>query len=61
VDHAIIAESARWGGFRRDPPYTRDKEWVAEQRRLLEGYFPKRTAIVIEQLRRAGLYSEPKR
>jgi hypothetical protein len=60
LDRAIIAESARWGAYRRDPPYTRDKEWLAEQRRLLENYFPQRTAIVLKQLRSAGLYAEPK-
>ena len=49
VDRAIIAESARWGGFRRDPPFTRDQEWLAEQRRLVENYFPRRTAIVLER------------
>jgi len=58
VDRAIIAESARWGGYRRDPPYTRDREWLEEQRRLLESYFPRRTAVVLEQLRAAGLYPE---
>jgi len=55
VDLAIIAESARWGGYRRDPPYTRDQDWLKEQRRLIENYFPRRTAIVLGQLRAAGL------
>ena len=56
VDRAIVAESARWGAYRRNPPYTRDQEWLAEQQRLLKSYFPRRTAIVLEQLRAAGLY-----
>lgn len=56
VDLAIIAESARWGGFRRDPPYTRDRDWLREQTRLLKTYFPQRTAILLGQLRSAGLY-----
>jgi hypothetical protein len=56
VDVSIIAESARWGYYRRNPPFTRDKEWAAEQQRLLKEYFPKRTEIVLEQLRAAGLY-----
>jgi hypothetical protein len=56
LDLAIIAESARWGGFRRDPPYTRDREWLAEQRRLLQDYFPRRTDIVLGQFRAAGLF-----
>ncbi len=65
VDLAIIAESARWGDYRRDvhqyqtPPYelyTRDNQWLTEQSRLLNDYFPKRTGIVLSQLRAAGLY-----
>lgn len=56
VDLAIIAESARWGYYRRNPPFTRDRDWLAEQRRLLKNYFPVRTAIVLDQLRAAGLY-----
>jgi hypothetical protein len=56
LDTAIIAESARWGEYRRNPPYTRDIDWLAEQRRLLESYFPRRTAVVLSQLRAARLY-----
>jgi hypothetical protein len=56
VDLAIVAESARWGGFRRDPPYTRDRDWLKEQTRLVKTYFPQRTAILLGQLRTAGLY-----
>jgi hypothetical protein len=56
VDVAIIAESARWGYYRRATPYTRDKEWAAEQQRLLKEYFPQRTEIVLKQLQAAGLY-----
>jgi hypothetical protein len=56
IDKAIIAESARWGAYRRDPPYTRDRDWLAEQRRLMKTYFPVRSAIVLDQLRSAGLY-----
>jgi hypothetical protein len=56
LDQAIIAESARWGGYRRDPPYTRDRDWLKEQHRLIENYFPRRTDIVLAQLRAAGLY-----
>ncbi len=56
VDLAMIAESARWGYYRRSPPYTRDREWVSERQRLLKNYFPQRTAVVLEQLKAAGLY-----
>lgn len=58
VDAAIIAESARWGYYRRNTPYTRDQDWAAEQQRLLKEYFPRRTEIVLDQLRTAGLYSK---
>jgi hypothetical protein len=58
LDKAIISESARWGEYRRSPPYTRDVEWLAEQRRLLENYFPRRTMVVLAQLRAAGLYPD---
>jgi hypothetical protein len=57
VDAALIAESARWGYYRRNPPYTHDKDWAAEQQRLLKNYFPQRTGVVLQQLRAAGLYS----
>lgn len=66
LERAIIAESARWGSYRRDlhpyrtapfDLYTRDGHWQAERDRLLHDYFPKRTAVLLEQYRSAGLYS----
>src|SRR5688572_10762895 len=65
IELPIIAESARWGDYRRDvhpyqsPPYelyTRDVQWRAEQNRLLNTYFPNRTTTVLNQLRTEGLY-----
>ncbi len=65
VELPIIAESARWGDYRRDVHqyssapyelYTRDDQWRSEQARLLTNYFPGRTATVLSQLRSAGLY-----
>ena len=65
VDRAIIAESARWGDYRRDVHsyssgpyelYTRNNQWLAEQQRLLTSYFPVRQDIFLQQLRNAGLY-----
>jgi hypothetical protein len=56
IDEAIVAESARWGDNQRAAPFTRDKEWVAEKNRLLEQYFPRRTGIVLSQLRGQKLY-----
>lgn len=61
---AIVAESARWGDYRRDvdpvgppspiPLYDRNQEWMAERSRLFETYFPVRSEIVISQYRAAG-------
>jgi hypothetical protein len=65
IELPIIAESARWGDYRRDvhpyqsPPYelyTRDVQWRAELNRLVNTYFPSRTTTVLSQLRAAGLY-----
>lgn len=65
IELAIVAESARWGDYRRDihqfetgpyQLYTRDEQWRAEQKRLLTQYFPRRTSILLGQLRAAGLY-----
>ncbi|MGE5610324.1 MAG: lamin tail domain-containing protein, partial [Bacillota bacterium] len=63
IDKAIVAESARWGDWRRDARsdpsailYTRNGSWLTEQNRLLNSYFPQRTANVLQQFRKAGLY-----
>ncbi len=63
VDLAMIAESARWGDYRRDVHvrgpaqlYTHDDQFLTEQRRLLDDYFPQRTQVVLNQLRSAGLF-----
>ena len=65
IDSAIILETARWGDYRRDVHrykegpyelYTRDAHWRPEVKRLLENYFPHRTAAFIEQLKAVQLY-----
>lgn len=67
VERAVVAESARWGDYRRDVHpfqsgpyelYTRDNHWRAEQNRLLTEYFPRRTSILLGQLHASGLYPE---
>ncbi|MCC6232419.1 MAG: CotH kinase family protein [Verrucomicrobiales bacterium] len=67
LDPAVVAESARWGDYRRDAHpykvgpyelYTRDDHWRPEVQRLLQHFFPQRTAVLREQLRAAGLYAE---
>lgn len=50
LDRAIIAESARWGDHRKTPAYSRDNEWLTEQSRLYNTYFPVRTANVLSNL-----------
>lgn len=57
IDPGIRLESARWGDVRRpSQPYTRDREWLQELNSLLNSYFPRRSAIVLNQFRSLGLY-----
>jgi len=63
VRSLMVAESARWGDHwrdvRGDPEadlYTVDAYWDAENARVPDFYIPRRTPIVVEQLRAAGLY-----
>ncbi|MGD2095823.1 MAG: lamin tail domain-containing protein, partial [Phycisphaerales bacterium] len=65
LDLAVIAESARWGDYRRDMHsyssgpyylYTRNDFWIPEKNRLINNYFPHRTDIAINQFRSRGLY-----
>ncbi len=65
IDLAVIAESARWGDYRRDMHqyssgpyllYTRNAHWIPEKNRLLNDYFPRRTDIALNQFKSRGLY-----
>ncbi|MEM7385338.1 MAG: lamin tail domain-containing protein, partial [Verrucomicrobiota bacterium] len=57
LELAMVAESARWGDYRRGTrPYTRDGEWLTEQTRLIEDYFPARTAVFVEQMEDEDLF-----
>jgi hypothetical protein len=64
---SIVAESARWGDFRRDVTpgpwssaqfdlYTRDDHYLPTLTWLLDTYIPQRTDIVLDQLRAKNLY-----
>ena len=55
IELAIIAESARWGDQSRSRPYTL-ADWQASRDYILGTYMPRRPAIVLGQLRSAGLY-----
>ena len=51
IDAAILLESARWGDNRRaDEPYMR-ADWLTERDRLLDTFFPKRSSVVLSQVR----------
>jgi hypothetical protein len=64
IDLAIIAESARWGDYRKDVApsdnsrflYTRNDFWIPRKNELLNNYFPFRSDIVVQQFRDAGLF-----
>ena len=58
VSRAIVPESARWGDQHRSRPYTRNAEWQSELDHLLNNFFPRRTAIVMGQLRANDLYPD---
>jgi hypothetical protein len=65
IDTAIIAESARWGDYRRDVHpwraggpfelYTQ-QHWLAEKSFMINTYFPDRAETFITQLKNAGLF-----
>lgn len=55
IERSIVGESARWGDQLVNRPFTWD-DWSQERDNLLTHYFPRRSAIVLDQLRRAGLY-----
>jgi hypothetical protein len=56
IDRAVVAESARWGDSKREPPRTRNAEWITEINRVANNYIPQRTGIVLNQLQTKSLY-----
>src|SRR5690606_14418966 len=56
IDKSIVAESARWGDAKREPPYTRDVEWANELSWVMNTFIPQRTGVVLNQFRADGLY-----
>jgi hypothetical protein len=62
---AVIAESARWGDYRRDIHqynwgpyylYTVNEFWVPENNYMINYYFPNRTEIALDMFRTFGVY-----
>ena len=56
IDRAVVGESARWGDAKRAQPFTRDVEWIAAINNIVTNYFPRRTAITLNQLKTHSLY-----
>ena len=56
IDRAVVGESARWGDAKREPSLTRNAEWVAEINRVTNSYLPRRTGIVLTQLKARSLF-----
>ena len=58
VEAAVVGESARWGDVATGggPKPATQAIWRNERDYLLNTYLPQRTAIVIQQLRNAGLF-----
>jgi hypothetical protein len=61
IELAIVAESARWGDAQtslNEGPRTKNDDWTPTLNMIRSEFFPARSAIVIEQLRKAGLYPD---
>ena len=68
MDDAIVAESARWGDYRRDVQsaggwqnsnyelYTKDDQYLATQKYIIETHLQQRPSILLNQLRARNLY-----
>ncbi|MBE3133516.1 MAG: CotH kinase family protein, partial [Acidobacteria bacterium] len=56
IDRAVVAESARWGDAQREPPYTRDGDWIPEQNWVMNTWFPARTNTLLTQYRNKNWY-----
>jgi len=53
---AMVGESARWGDLKREPPFTRDGDWLSRANWELNSFFPTRTDTELFSLRAAGMY-----
>ena len=57
VEKAIISESARWGDQASSSPYTQ-AHWETQKDYVLDTYMLQRPAVVLQQLKNAGLYPD---
>lgn len=53
---AMVAESARWGDSKREPPFTLDGNWIGERNRIVDSWMPGRHNVIINQFKSDGLY-----
>jgi hypothetical protein len=58
ISVAMVAESARWGDSKREPPYTRDGNWVPERDRIARSWMPGRHDAIINQFKADDLYPD---
>ncbi|MBI1840868.1 MAG: CotH kinase family protein, partial [Verrucomicrobia bacterium] len=58
IDHAIVAESARWGDSRQTVPLKRS-DWLAEMNWMRISYWPLNHDIALNRFRSVGLYGSP--
>src|SRR4029078_13310136 len=56
IDRAVVGESARWGDTLREPPYTRNVEFLNEVNRKNSTQFPQPTTTFLTHLRTLGMY-----
>ncbi len=56
ISKAMVAESARWGDSKREPPFTRDLGWVNERNRITNNWMPGRHPVILNQFRADNLY-----
>jgi hypothetical protein len=57
IDHAIVAESARWGDFYRPAqPYRREVEWLGTNEWMRTTFFPSNHFIALKRFRDAHLF-----
>ncbi|MBW8039813.1 MAG: hypothetical protein FVQ85_07420, partial [Planctomycetes bacterium] len=57
IDLAIIAESARWGDSKTEPPRTKN-DWEGQNNYMVNTFFPGRTQIVINQMRSVNMFPD---
>src|SRR5262249_35206789 len=56
IDHAIAAESARWGDAQRPVPYRREVEWLADEAWMHTNFWVNLPPIALQRFRNVGLY-----